>query len=229
MVRFSQLPLVLALLVPVSLFGTTIFNFENQTPTYNPATMLGPPGAFTSLSLTQDGITVTISRQNSAAFDLVNNPTLSGQMPPSWGNVSLDPFVDSTGGGFIFTFSQPVSNFSIQYGDFDGDSDKASLLAYSGLNATGSVLASSLDNYGKRSLPLFDTISASTAGIESVLITGTSSGTGVAEHPDQSIYFDNIVVGTATTSTPEPASLFLIAAAGIFAACGGVVKRKLTK
>ncbi len=163
-------------LSPAPLFASIIFDFEDQTPTYYPNTMPGPPGALTSLQLTASGLGLTITRQNNLPFDLVYDPQLSPtEMPPSWGNVSLDPFYDTNVGGLIFTFSQPVSNFSIKYGDFNGDSDTATVSAFSGPNATGTLLGSPVtDNYGDQSLPVFDTLSTSASGIDSVLITGTS-------------------------------------------------------
>jgi hypothetical protein len=212
---------------PPPLCASIIFDFENQTPTYYPDTMPSPQGKLMSLQLTAAGLGLTVTRQNNLPFDLVYDPQLSAmQMPLSWGNVSLDPFYDTTVGGLIFTFSQPVSNFSIEYGDFNGDSDTATLSAFSGPNATGTLLASPVtDNYDDQSLPVFDTLSASASGIDSVLITGTSStpSRNIANHSEISLYFDNVAVDVA--STPEPSSLALSGTAGLLVSLYLLYKR----
>jgi hypothetical protein len=226
-VGFSLFGAALAL-NPAPLFASVTFDFENQTPTYYPDTIPSPHGKLMSLQLTAGGLGLTVTRQNNLPFDLVYDPELSStKMPASWGNVSVDPFYDTTVGGLIFTFSQPVSNFSIEYGDFNGDSDTATLSAFSGPNATGTLLASPVtDNYGDQSLPVFDTLSTSGSGIDSILITGTSTtpSRSIGTHSEISLYFDNVVVDVA--STPEPSSLVLSTTVGVLIGLGILYKRR---
>jgi hypothetical protein len=218
-------------LSPVPLFASIAFNFEGQIPTYYPDTMPSPKGKLMSLQLTANGLGLTITRQNNLPFDLVYDPELSSdKIPPSWGNVSLDPFYDTTVGGLIFTFSRPVSNFSIEYGDFNGDSDTATLSAFSGPNATGTLLGTPItDDYGDQSLPVFDTLSTSANGIDSVLITGTSAtpSRSIAQHSEISLYFDNVVVDVA--STPEPSSLVLSTTVGVLISLCILYKRRRSR
>lgn len=194
------------------LADTVTFNFEGLADT-------GETGAYTSLSQTVNGVTMTITRVGGNAFDIAN---LSGTMPSSsgWGSSSLDPFVDTSNSAFIFSFSQPVSSFSVQIGDFGGDFDTESGTAYSGMSGTGTVLGTFSGTFGDGDLltdpPVTDGISV--AGIESVVYIG-----GSPEFPN-SVYYDNIMVNTSSV-TPEPSSILLLLT-GLGSAVGLRLRRR---
>jgi len=198
MTRIARFAGLLLLGSAVSAFADNVtFNFENHAATSG-------DGDLTTFSQTVNGVTMTVTRVGGNAFDLED---LSASTP-SWGSSSLSPFFDVSNSAFIFTFSQPVSAFSIQVGDFDGDSDTESGTAFSGPNGTGSALGTFTGAWGARDLgngDLPETDSISTAGIESIVFIGGSS-----DFPN-SLYYDNVMVTTnASTATPEPGSLLLL-------------------
>lgn len=187
------------------------FNLEDQVATYVSNAQGTPrPGALTSLSLTQGGITMTITRQGGTAFDLVSNSGVQINKPASWGLISLDPFVNSAiGTGWIFNFSQPVHGFSLELGDYGADSDTATLTGYAGADGTGLALASASADFllngdipasGGFPIPVTGTINAD--GILSVVLVGQSPLIDF----ENSVFLDNFVV-----DTPEPTSLILLA------------------
>src|SRR5688500_479360 len=64
-----------------------IYDFEGE------ATTTG--GALTVLVLTEGGLTMTLEREASAAFDIDDlSPFVAFGVPASWGSRSLDPFFD---------------------------------------------------------------------------------------------------------------------------------------
>jgi hypothetical protein len=188
-----------------------LYNFEDQ-----PAT--SGNGALTSIVELAGGVTMTVTMQNNDHFDIAN---LSGSMPAAsgWGNSSLSPFASDDLNAFVFTFSVPISSFSVQLGDFGGDIDSEVLHAYSGATGTGTLLASGTGNWGAQTLasntPETDSVSA--AGILSVTVIG-----GSASFPN-SLYYDNVMI--STSSTPEPGSI-LLTLAGIGALAGGSILRR---
>jgi hypothetical protein len=190
-------PLLLFFAIP-ALADVVTFNFEGLTVTND-------TGAYTSLSQTVGGVTMTVTRVGGNAFDLGN---LSGLIPSAdgWGSSTLSPFFDTSNSAFVFTFSEPVSAFSVQLGDFDGDSDSESGTAYSGANGTGTALGTFGGTWGLSNIsgdpPETDSISD--PGIMSVVFIGGSSG-----YPN-SVYYDNIMVTTNVAATPEPSSILLL-------------------
>jgi len=108
------------------------------------------PGAYLSLPLIADGVVMQITRENNLPFDLVDNSLVSQQNKrPSpealnlFGDISLDPFADTSDGGFIFSFfdtegnPQSIASFSALAGDFGDDPDQLQMFAYRGPNLTG--------------------------------------------------------------------------------------------
>jgi hypothetical protein len=208
MLKFARLGAALLLFAAIPAFADVVtFSFEGLADT-------GGTGHYTSLSQTVNGVTMTVTRVGGNHFDISD---LSSFMPSSdgWGSSSLSPFSDASNSAFIFTFSQTVSAFSVQVGDFDGDSDAQSGTAYSGANGTGSVLGTFGGMWGDGDLgggtpPETDSISA--AGIESIVFIG-----GSPDFPN-SLYYDNIMVTTSVSAVPEPSSvLLLLTGAGGFA------------
>ena len=113
--------LVLALLLFLPLQGqalTTTFDFEGLTPTYGGTGDRG--GDLTTLTLTQDGLTITIFRESNTPFDTVNNNVIEQSGKAGFDDVSLDPFFDLSGTAFIVEFSQPVLSVSVDMGDYSG-------------------------------------------------------------------------------------------------------------
>ncbi len=203
---------VAATVLVVLLFATgsaradIVFGFEDQTA----SSMFGNhPGAYTTLTETVSGLTLTLTRQGVTApgtFDIFNTTTASGSFPAVWGTRTLDPFgTETSNTPFVANFSSKISSFSMQYGDFGDDADTGSIMAFSGPNGTGTLLASNTDFYGLKSLPdQFDTFGVSAAGIQSVVFIG-----GSPSFPN-SVYYDNLTVTLSPTAIPEPASLTLL-------------------
>jgi hypothetical protein len=185
---------------------TILYNFEDQPDTAG-------NGALTSITELSGGVTMTVTMQNNDHFDIQNVGVAT------WGSSTLSPFASDDTNAFVFTFSAPISSFSIQLGDFGGDSDSEVLNAYSGVNGTGSLLATGTGNWGTQNLssnpPQTDSLAA--AGILSVTVIG-----GSASFPN-SLYYDNVMVNV--NAAPEPGSIFLMLA-GIGALAGGTILRR---
>ena len=202
-----------------------VFDFEDQTATFISNGIVGRPGAFTSLSLVNSGITLTITRPNGTRFDIVDNTAgFQTGKAPSFGTRSLDPFFETGDNGFIGNFSSAVTNLSVDFGDYTpDDSDTFTLSAFSGINGTGTLL-------GTTTLALPDlqnesftstTAGLSAAGIRSFTIQGTSTNPG----DNNSVFIDNIRVNAAASAAPEPGSLALLLGAGSPALAGGLAFR----
>jgi len=199
------------------------FDFEAETATALPRT-----GVFTSLSETNSGVTVTITRASDKHFDIVANIAPSQVKPAAFGLRSLDPFFDSRPGLFIASFSTPVSSVSIDLGDYGQDRDTLSLSAFSGANASGALLGSATDTLAadQTSTFTFRTLSLSAAGIQSITFGGTfSSDTTSTNDFTNSLFADNLTVNASTT-VPEPATLVLLVSAMPIAALYRQTRRR---
>jgi len=192
-----------------------VFDFEDQT-----ATFITPPGsrtgALSTLTMTESGLSVTITRESEGKFDLVSNTGNQDDKPTEFGSISLDPFFQETlNTAFILNFSSPITSFSVQMGDYGstgGDSDNAILVqAYSGLNATGSLLDSDSGAYGYGGFYTPDpsddiiTLQVGASGINSIRMIG---GSTITPFPN-SMFYDNLTVDT-TTPVPEPSTMLLL-------------------
>jgi len=169
-----------------------------------------------SVTSTQGGLTVTVTRTDGANFgvqDLNNVPTVS-----DFGHRNLSNFLGPSGAtvldaALVLSFSAPVSSASISFGDLGGnfphdDDSPVVWTAFSGLNGTGLNLGSSSVDY-PGNLGFLDqgngairTVAINAAGIQSLTISsgGTAPGT---------LYYDNLVVDQAVP-VPEPASMLLL-------------------
>ena len=186
------------------------YDFEDQAATSLPRT-----GALTSLSITHSGLTVNITREFGKHFDVVAN-TGGQAKPASWGLRSLDPFFDPTVGLWVATFSAPISSASIDLGDYGDDFDNLIVQAFAGPNATGGVLATSVDSLPAGGTAFgFKTLSLSAAGIQSITFGGNGSSAGAGF--TNSVFADNLIVNAVV---PEPSALLLVvsALAGLYAA-----------
>ncbi|MDG3006940.1 PEP-CTERM sorting domain-containing protein [Paludisphaera mucosa] len=198
---------------------TVLFDFESTPATYISPPQGSRPGALTSLVLSESGLTLSLSRENGAAFDIVQNSDAQSGKPASFGERSVDPFFAPGTSGFIGNLSSAVSGVSLDFGDYGADADTLTLSAYSGLDGTGTLLATTTVDLGTSGFPTFATASVAGAQILSFTIMGTSSALGF----ENSVFLDNFTF-TTTAAVPEPSSLALI---GIAASAGlGAWSRK---
>ncbi len=193
-----QLNRVLAPILVVAIsslsFGQ-IFDFESQAATGVSS------GGLTTLSMTNTGLTMTITRPGGTAFDIVDNVAQPGK-PGSWGNRSLSPFFNSSGGAFILDFSTGIDFFTAEAGDYGADSDTISIEAWSGLGGTGTLIAIAAPTYGTAAFPTIATGGGLIGGTAlSIVLKGGSPGF------EDSLFWDNI---QATAAVPEPASFAIL-------------------
>jgi PEP-CTERM motif len=191
-----------------------VFSFEGQLST--PRT-----GALSNLSLSNAGLTVDITRPGSV-FDIVDN-TSSGQTdkPPSWGARSLDPFFAETSGTpFNLNFSTALSSLSVEFGDYGADfPDQLALWGFSGLNGTGTLVASVLVPYDAVTFPAFATATiSSSAPFRSARLMG-----GTPNFPN-SVFYDNLTAEVV----PEPTTLVLLGT-GVLVAAGSRFRHRRTR
>jgi hypothetical protein len=190
--------------------GPIVFNFEAQTATAIPVSGVRT-GALTSLTITQSGLTIDITRPH-GKFDIVEN-ILAQTKPASWGLKSLDPFAQPTKATpFVIDFSVPVTNVSIMAGDYGDDRGDVLLLeAFSGSNGSGKLVAKATGTlpdggtaFGFRTLQV-----SSTKGIDSITLIG-----GTRYFP-QSVFYDNLTVMpelSPASIIPEPSTIALVSA-----------------
>jgi hypothetical protein len=189
-----MVPVMVAALSSFS--AAQIFDFESQSGTESPV------GALTSLSMTNTGLTMTISRQGGTAFDVVENINSQSGKPASWGRMSLTPFIDASGGAFICDFSTGINFFSVEAGDYGADSDDIVLEAWTGLGGTGTLIGTANNSFGVSAFPTVATTGGVIGGTAlSIVMKG-----GSTDFPN-SLFWDNI---NATAAVPEPASFAIV-------------------
>jgi hypothetical protein len=174
-----------------------LFNFESTPATFPIPPQTDRPGALTSLSLTDTGLTLTISRQNSVPFDIVNNfsPNQLGK-PAAFGARSLDPFFNTgPNTGFLVNFSLPITSFSMMFGDYPGDTDSITLQAFSGPDGTGTLVDTGFIPGYPPAFPIAGVIGVTGDSFMSVTWSGTSTFAGA----DNSLFYDNFQVVRSTT------------------------------
>jgi hypothetical protein len=190
----ATLPVMVAALGSIS--AAQLFDFESQSGTEVPS------GALTSLSMTDAGLTMVITRQGGTAFDIVENINSQSGKPASWGRMSLTPFINSNGGAFILDFSTGIDFFTVEAGDYGADSDTISIEAWSGLGGTGTLIATAAPTYGAAAFPTIATGGGTIPGTAlSIVLKGGSPGF------EDSLFWDNI---QATAAVPEPASFAIL-------------------
>jgi PEP-CTERM motif len=187
------------------------FDFESSTATFTSGGT-ARPGSLTSLVVTEASNTLTVTRQGGTRFDIVlNTGSIQSGKPAAWGNNSIDPFFATGNSGFIFSFSSPITDFSIDFGDYSlPDNDTLTITAFkdeagAGANLGSQVVSQNVIFNG------FQTVSFSDlSGFQSFVATSVSSVNG----QNNSLFFDNITVTTVATSAPEPGTLALLAVGG---------------
>jgi PEP-CTERM motif len=186
----------------------SLFDFESSPVTSN---FSGSTGGYTSLAQTDGGLTLTITRSGGARFDVFDNPTmgLGNSFPLTWEGRSLSPFfASSTNDYFVGNFSMAVNAVELEGLDFSPDSDTLVMEVWTGLNGTGTLLATKSNFWGTQIGPNYVGVGwngGNTLQAQSILFRGGSTAA------PQSMFIDNI----AATAVPEPAT---IAALGLGAA-----------
>ena len=176
-----------------------------------PATIPPFPGVgLTTLTLTSGGVTMTITRENNAAFDILDP---MGGFPVSFGSRVLSPFRDA--GAFLVNLSEPTFLFGLDFGDIGPDVDFVTLEAYTALDQIG-LVASQTFPYPGLGFPAVETVAI--GGPIPALSLRFFGGS--ANAPD-SVYFDNLRLDTAQVPGPT-----LLALAGMGAATFAIRYRR---
>lgn len=185
----------------------SLYNFESLAMTSG--AVIGHPGAYTSVSQTDDGLTLMIYRSSQDGFDIYDNASIeqfSAYFPLQWHSRCLDPFVDATlDDWFVGNFSQGVRAVEIEMTDFGGDGDTLQMDVWSGLDGTGNLLASrTLDWAASQSSPNWGAVgwNGPNSSARSITFRG-----GSVDFPN-SMYIDNIA---ALKVVPEPAGIATLA------------------
>lgn len=161
-------------------------------------------GARTSLTTTDSGVTMTLTRENGSAFELSNINGAPG-VPASYGSRTLDSFNNNVADFYIASFDTQLSAFGFDFGDFEpSDDDVIEIRAYSGVNGTGALVGSTTVN--QSNLPPNSPVSFLPENVtfvpggsfQSVLFRGGASGFPV------SLYYDNFRVRQAVLVDPVP-------------------------
>lgn len=176
---------------------STVYDFESiDVPAGEPRVNFDAP-----LSITQDGLTMTISHENDIPFS-INVQTGTPLFNAQFDLQALSAFNGLNGaadpGAFILDFDRTLKSITVEMGDFGADLDNLLLQAFDEAGANGNLLA-----FDTGTLPEggtlfgFDTLTVEADGIQSIRMIG-----GGGQFPN-SVFFDNIAV----TAIPEPSSL----------------------
>ena len=178
---------------------TVNFNFEPLAPSAS--------GFLNLLTITQGGLTMTITREGNGRFDIFNNGA-EASFPQAWGARSLAPF-SSANTAFVANFSQTVTSVSIEMGDFGQDEDVPLIQAFSGLNGTGTLMGTASSTLAGGIVGFTSvTLSVPVGGIQSIRFIGGSTA-----YPN-SVLYDNINVTFGPQGpvqpVPEPTTMALL-------------------
>lgn len=168
---------------------TALFDLEDQ-PT-SAAT------ALTTLTLSQGGESVTITRDGGAAFGITDLSPFSGTV--AFGMRSIIPD-QSSNAPFVATFSPPAASVSVMFGHFGADNADLNVQAFNTTNADGTPVVVSSDTLTGVDANTFtlESVEADGVGIRSARFIGGVNG-------DNSVFYDNIAVGSAApTAIPLP-------------------------
>lgn len=198
--RLSLLFALTATLLPAAAQAASItYDFEDLATT----------GGINSLAYTKDGVTMTITRENSDVFSVFQ----PFGFPAQFGDRVLSPFAGTLDNGYVVDFSQPVTSFGLSFGDIGADLDSLQVELFSQPGQVGPVITGSFNGY--TSFPDVAVFTLTPVSpIRSARLTGSFSvppgATGF--FGADSVYLDNFVVTVpASGAVPEPASLVLLA------------------
>jgi hypothetical protein len=210
-IKYALLITVLLAISTQAQADPILFTFEDQT-----ATSLPHNGALTSLTMTQSGLTLVVTRPGSR-FDISYNVG-SLQLPTAFGYHSLDPLFDTSGKPFIADFSQPVTSFTIVMAAKNSELNTLRLTAFSDHGATGNIVSSYFDYLvGEPTVFVAHSLTVSfDAGFNSVSFIG-----GTQSQPN-SVYYDNM----AATVVPEPSSSAVLLAGLCALGCAVRLRRR---
>jgi hypothetical protein len=182
--KFSRtiLGVMIASALPLAAAQAAVFDFESLAT-----------GTYSSASQTVGGLTATFVSVSTPSFNI---DSVGGAIPGLSNHVLINYF-----GGPSATyanFSSAISNPTISGGDYGADTDHLYMVAYSGLNGTGSILGTVTGGACCAGSAGSSTISLSVSGVRSV-----SFFTAAGDPFPGSVYFDNL---TVTGGVPEPAA-----------------------
>jgi hypothetical protein len=173
-----------------------------------------PLSDFTSLTVTQDDLTATLSR-GGETFTFANMYHNTGA--ESFGARSLTAG-DAGATPFVVNFSRPVTNFSVQVAHLDGQEASAWLEGFSGAGGSGLQLGQDTQLVPTDAGFSIVDLHALAGGIQSVRFAATGSDSAP-------IYFDNLTVldipapgsGGGSESVPLPPAAYAAIGAGAMA------------
>lgn len=161
---------------------------------------------FTSLSVTQDNLTATLSR-GGETFTFANMYHNTGA--EIFGARSLTT-TDATDAPFVVDFSRPVTNFSVSVAHLDGQATSAWLEGFSGTDASGTKIAADASIVPTASGFSVIELKALSGGIQSVRF-------GTIGEVATPVYYDNLTVldipapptgGEGTPTVPLPPAAY---------------------
>ena len=162
------------------------------------------PGSYSSLSQTDAGLTLVVTRSSSVALTVQDNLAFlpSFAFPLTWDNRSLSPFADPTADDwFVGNFSTAVNRVELEMTDFNADADDLVMDVWSGANGTGTLLASVTAFWGAtETSPSYRGLGWN--GLQSAPALSITFRGGNPTFPN-SMFVDNI----AATAVPEPATM----------------------
>lgn len=142
-----------------------------------------PMTDYTALSVTQDDLTATLSREGET-FTFANmyhntGAEIFGARSLTTGDASPTPFV--------VDFSHPVTNFSVEVAHLDGEATSAWLKGFSGTAGSGNLIASDSNIVPTAAGFSVVELHAGAGGIQSVQF-------GTTDNASSPVYFDNLTV-----------------------------------
>ncbi|MFG0259858.1 MAG: hypothetical protein ACF8LK_05840 [Phycisphaerales bacterium JB041] len=116
-------------------FGDVVFDFESIEGNRN-----NRAGDYRVLDLEANGVRAVIFRSEGERFTVWNS---SGEgVPGSWGSKHLSPVFNYVADDYlVMSFSEPMREVSIEFGDYGEDHDIAEIYVYEEINAQGTPFA----------------------------------------------------------------------------------------
>ena len=173
----------------------------------NPYIEVGPSLTFANVG--GSGVDVSfVQNTDLRAYDLSQYGGSAWTGPGLIGLIDMPWTTFSNPGGTDIDFSAPVSNFSLNAGDFGGDSDTP--LEIQAYDSIGNLIGTATSDWGAGVFPPFATLSVNVSGISRIHY---SSG---GQFPGSTFYNE-----VTFTPAPEPATVVVLGAAIL-----GVLRRR---